>query len=322
MIATDQLQVLHCRNRDTWLDARRLGIGSSDAASLFEREILEESNGEERPFLSRLGLYAVKTGAAVEDDLASNSRVKWGNRLEAAVADAFREEFGAAFKPLDPFTIYRRADVPMHATPDRIVAGDAGEAAAIVECKTAGAEKAKRWGESGDESGVPLKYQIQVQHQLAVLGLKVAYVAVLIGGNDFRHYRIEANADFERALVRRVREFWRAVDNREAPEPGPLDLDVVRSLYRNAKVGSSVRLDTPDADALLDQYERAKAAAKQAEAEAASAQSSLMAMLGEHEEGVLPSGRTVLWRATTIRHKARPAVEAWEETARRFRVPN
>lgn len=304
--------------RETWLAARRTVIGSSDAASLFEAEIVEQSKGEERPFKSRLGLYADKVGASEDLDLSSVPRVAWGNRLEGSVADAFCELTGAQVIPIAPFTLYRRRDLPMTATPDRLLAGSP---ARILECKTAGAEQAKHWGEDGDPEGVPLRYSIQVQHQLAVMDLPRAHLAVLIGGNDFRTYEIEADADFRSVLERRVREFWRSVELREAPEPGPLDLDVVRSLYRKASVGKSVRIQAQEADALLDEYELAKQIASDASKQADTAKARLMALLGDAEEGVLPSGRSLLWRATVINHKARPAVEAWTETTRRFRTP-
>ena len=297
--------------REEWLDARRGGIGSSDAASLFEAEIIEESKGEERPFKSRLALYADKVGAAEDSDLSQNQRVAWGTRLEATVAEAFFELSGATPIAMPPLTLYRRTDLPMQATPDRLIEGDPVR---ILEVKTAGSEQAKRWGEDGDPDGVPLRYQIQVQHQLAVLGLPVAHLAVLIGGNDFRTYEIAADAGFAAVLERRVREFWAAVVAREAPEPGPLDLDVVRSLYRRASVGKSVRIEAREADVLLDEYELANRVAKDAEAQANTAKARLMALLGDAEEGVLPSGRSLLWREQVRQVKPQPARED------RFRV--
>jgi len=47
------------------------------------------------------------------------------------------------------------------------------------------------WGlDAGDEDGMPDYYLAQVEWQLSVTGLKTAYIAVLIAGNDFRIYKI------------------------------------------------------------------------------------------------------------------------------------
>lgn len=295
--------------REEWISARRAGIGSSDAASLFEEEIVQQSGGAERPYRSRLALYAEKVGAldgGSDSDLGGSPRVEWGNRLEAVVAEKWSELAGRSFVPLQPFTLYRRLDLPMQATPDRLVAGSPPS---ILEVKTAGSDQSKRWGEDGDADGVPLRYQVQVQHQLAVLGLEEAHLAVLIGGNDFRCYDIQANHDFKRILEERIRAFWRCVIEREAPEPGPLDVDVVRQLYRSATVGKSLRIEAVEADALLDEFELAKQVASDAAKQADGAKARLMALLGDAEEGVLPSGRTLLWREQVRKWKPQPARE-------------
>ena len=51
-------------------------------------------------------------------------------------------------------------------------------------------------GEPGTDE-IPDYYMTQVQHYLAVTGVKTADVAVLIGGNDFRIYTIEADEELQ-----------------------------------------------------------------------------------------------------------------------------
>ena len=51
----------------------------------------------------------------------------------------------------------------------------------IFEAKTVSAFKAGEW-----EDGIPDEYYLQVQHYMAVTGYQGAYVAALIGGNNFR----------------------------------------------------------------------------------------------------------------------------------------
>jgi predicted phage-related endonuclease len=69
------------------------------------------------------------------------------------------------------------------------------------------------------EDGVPVAYQCQVLHQLAVTGHAWADVAVLLGGQEFRIYRIERDDDKIADLIRREAQFWSWVMEDQQPEP-------------------------------------------------------------------------------------------------------
>ncbi|MBS4706288.1 YqaJ viral recombinase family protein, partial [Aeromonas veronii] len=69
------------------------------------------------------------------------------------------------------------------------------------------------------EEGVPVAYQCQVLHQLAVTGHAWAEVAVLIGGQDFRIYRIDRDEEKIRDLTEREVQFWHQVTSGLQPEP-------------------------------------------------------------------------------------------------------
>ncbi len=87
-----------------------------------------------------------------------------------------------------------------------------------MEIKTAGYHSAPQW-----EDGVPIAYQCQVLHQLAVTGHAWADVAVLIGGQDFRIYRIERDDDKIADLIERESQFWACVQDNRQPEPDGSD---------------------------------------------------------------------------------------------------
>jgi predicted phage-related endonuclease len=72
----------------------------------------------------------------------------------------------------------------------------------ILECKTAGIHGARLW-----RDGVPEYVQLQVMHQLAVTGHRAADVAVLVGGQELRIFRIER----DEALIARLIEMEQAV---------------------------------------------------------------------------------------------------------------
>ena len=84
----------------------------------------------------------------------------------------------------------------------------------ILEIKTASYHSAPQWEES-----VPVAYQCQVLHQLTVTGHAWADVAVLIGGQDFRIYRIDRDEDKLADLLQREQAFWHCVVEDRQPEP-------------------------------------------------------------------------------------------------------
>lgn len=306
MSAGDLLKI-ECASREEWLQRRLEGIGSSEAASLWVEE-LAAMTPPEKPFKTPLALYAEKTGATSPDSDPSE-RMKWGLRLEPAIAAAFAEEKQLEVIAPKPFTIWRHEGAPMQATPDRLVPD--GELC-VLEIKTAGNDRWKEW-----RDGPPLKYAIQVQHQLCVMGLRRAFVAVLIGGDDFRIYDVEANDEWASQHVRRCVAFWDAVTHREQPEPVAADVDTLRELWQQAQKGKHVRFTDPLFDGLLDELQASKAAAKAAEEKAAAAQARLMDALKDAESAEFPSGRGVTWKNQVTRFEAKPARE---QVSRVFRI--
>ena len=99
---------------------------------------------------------------------------------------------------------------------DRFI--DNGKREGLLEIKTADVRFAWLWGEPGTDS-VPDIYNLQCQHYLAVTGLKWADIAVLIGGNDFRVYRVPRNDDLIKNLIRIEKEFWTNHVEKQVPPP-------------------------------------------------------------------------------------------------------
>lgn len=178
---------------EQWVEARRGGIGGSDVASIMGIN----------KYTSPLEVWLVKTGREDGPDLSGKEAVEWGNRLEDVVADKFREQHAGELK------VYRRnAMLWSKARPwafanlDRYVVDKDGNQG-ILEVKTCGARRAADWDE-----GVPMYYLTQVTHYLSVTGYGFAYVAVLIGGQEYREYRIERDEDDIAAVNERVDTFW------------------------------------------------------------------------------------------------------------------
>ena len=183
-------------SREQWLAVRRGGIGSSDAAAAVGLS----------PYTSPLALWLQKTARKPDEDLSQCDAVFWGSTLEAIIANVYASRTGNKVRRVN--AVLQHADYPfMLANLDRAVGNDG-----VLEVKTAGGHSAKFW-----EDGVPEHYQCQVLHQLAVTGKAWADVAVLIGGQDFRIYRIERNEDQIADLIQREAAFWHCVETDTQP---------------------------------------------------------------------------------------------------------
>lgn len=174
-------------SRDEWLKLRKSGLGGSDVA------VILGFNKYKSPFQ----LYLEKTTDFVEE--IDNEFIYWGNRLEEVVAEEFAIRTGKKVQRVN--RMLRHPDYPfMTANLDRRVVGEK----ALLECKTTSAFNREAW--EGDE--VPAAYICQVQHYLAVTGYDKAYIAVLIGGNNFVWKEIERDDEFIEMMIAQEKAFW------------------------------------------------------------------------------------------------------------------
>lgn len=190
MESTEQAQA----ERLQWLAERQQGIGGSDAAALFGVN----------PWQSLLSLYESKVADTVDDEPDNTSQ--WlGRKLEGAVRDVYREKTGRVVGP--GVRMARHPDLPfMIANTDgTIISAAEYDGEGVYEGKTTSIFNGREWDE-----GVPLYYQIQCQHYLAVTGLAYASVAVLVLGSrdPFKWKDVPRNDDFIEVLQEREHAFW------------------------------------------------------------------------------------------------------------------
>jgi putative phage-type endonuclease len=206
-------------SREAWLNVRKNGIGSSDAAAAVGLN----------PYKSQLELWMEKTGRDANlptpDPDDDSSPMFWGTLLEAFVATHYTKKTGHKIRRVNAVLQHPEYSW-MLANLDREVMGSAE--VQVLECKTAGMNGAKLWRE-----GVPEYVQLQVQHQLAVTGKAAADVAVLVCGNEFRTYRIERDDELIARLIQLEAQFWQYVETDTAPPADGSDSadTALRALY-------------------------------------------------------------------------------------------
>lgn len=183
-------------------EARRNGIGASDAASVLGID----------PWRTPLELWLEKVGLSQKQDDRFGTPMYWGNLLESAVADAYQDFMGVKVrKSLTTLKHKQHEFIVCHL--DRKIEGKRK----ILECKTSFSRD--KWGETGTDE-VPFNYLIQVQHQMAVTGYEEADIAVLIAGSEFRYYPVQRDEDIIKRIIEAENEFWHEhVLSDVAPEP-------------------------------------------------------------------------------------------------------
>ena len=175
-----------------WLEARKKGVGGSDVAAIM---------GVSK-YSSPLEVWLVKTGREETPDISWKQSVEWGRRLEPTIAEKFAEEH-PELKVEEPGCMFVSNDRPWAvASVDRVLEREDG-AKGVLEVKTVGLRSAGDW-----EDWVPDYYMTQVVHYLAVTGFSFAWVAVLIGGQEYREYFVERDEEDVKAVSDAVDAFW------------------------------------------------------------------------------------------------------------------
>lgn len=269
--------------KDAWLKGRRHGIGASDASAVLGLN----------PWKSPLALYAEKLELSEPSDEETEA-MEWGTRLEPVIAEKYQAATGRQLAPVEPYTIYRSRRHPfMTATFDRLILGDP-RGLGILQIKAVGAFKAEDW-----EDEPPVYYQVQTQQEAMVAGAAWGSLAVLIGGQRFRHFDFTRNDRFLSVLVEREEAFWNRLLTQDPP---PVDgsesaREILKRLYPKETPGLVVNLpaEAIEWDADLQQV---KGLGKEYEEKRQTLENKIKAALGEAEAGICPNGLTYTWKAS------------------------
>ncbi|MGE6119090.1 YqaJ viral recombinase family protein [Aeromonas media] len=271
--------------REQWLDIRQLGIGSSDAAVAVGLS----------PYKCPLTLWLEKTARKAPEDISQKEAVLWGVELEPVLAQVYTKRTGYKVRRVNA-VLQHPEHTFMLANLDREVVGHP-DGPGILEIKTASYHSAPQW-----EEGVPVAYQCQVLHQLAVTGHAWAEVAVLIGGQDFRIYRIERDEEKIGDLIRREAHFWQQVRQDWQPEPdGSSDAAAALGWLFPRDDGQTVDLsDSSEFNQLFGQLLQLREQKEVVEQQESLIKQRLQATLGEATAGLFANGK-ITWKRSKDR---------------------
>lgn len=278
-------------SREEWLAYRRRGIGGSDAAAIFGIS----------PFRTARDLYYDKLDiVSVEDDEGNWVAMEMGNLLEPLVAKIFARKTG--YKVYQVKKMFQHPKNPfMLADVDYFVKLPDG-GTAILEIKTTNYNARDHWW-MGGEKIVPVYYESQGRHYMAVMDMDRVFFCCLYGNNEEEVIirEIRRDASYEEELIFLEREFWENHVLAKMPPPyleeGDLIIDSARRHFGPAnpdapavELNASMEAKVLRYLQLQDEKKREEAHSKQIEKEMKRLKGMLVAEMGASCTAVCRSG--------------------------------
>ncbi len=313
-------------DRENWLRERKKGIGGSDVAAVLGLS----------PWRTPLDVFNDKTAETVDEKPQSDA-AHFGTILEDVVADEFARRTGFKVvrfnKTLTQNPGCHGGGVGWaRANLDRVIvnpaiaktvrfATEASHALqtkcftrglwlttdSILECKTASAYASDQWGPSQEaeikageivtEHKIPIYYETQVQWYLGLTGAKVCYVAVLIGGNDFRIYAVKPDRELFEAICEKCWAFWSGHVLTGEP-PAATNVEDVRKLF--AKDSGEMVEATNEVATTIGELRTVKARIKELKDEQEALEQSLIVALGERTGFLIGGEKAVTYKTQTV----------------------
>ena len=249
------------------------GIGASEIAAICGLS----------PYESAWGVWLRKTGQA--PDVDPTPQIEWGHRLEPAIRQKYADATGATMY-VPPESMFHPETKWARATPDAIVVTESFHGSTrpwprefwshLVQVKNVGYWPGKDW-----LNGPPVYVQLQEAWEMYVTGLDRADVAALIGGGDYRTYTVHRDDRMITDLVDIAAAFWRRVESRTPP---PVDeSEACRDHFSRclAKVPHVELVADEEAEALVEQWRRARAEQKAVEKRVETLRNKVRALMDE-----------------------------------------
>lgn len=267
---------------EAWREARNATIGGSDAPAIL---------GFGGKNMSAFTLYNLKAGLILPDDDTENEVLEWGRRFEAPVIDAYEEKTGRKIIR-HGIHLFRSPIYPISVSLDGEIAADATRGPGVLEVKTTTV-----YSEKDLQEEIPIQWQIQIQHAMAVMGCKWGSLAVLMQlSRKFRYHDIERNDEFIQMLLEKEIAFVKRIEANDPPELDGSESagDALKKLFPR---DSGETIDLPEAALDWDRkHQQAKLEQKRWKDIEEEYGNKLRAAIGEATFGRLADGYKYSWK--------------------------
>lgn len=227
-----------------WLQRRCADVTSTEVAALYGLS----------PYVTHFELWHRKRDGIVEER-EPNERIKWGTRLQDAIAAGLAEERG---------WIVRRLEVYMRDEADRLGSSFDYEALSHdPDVEAVGLAEIKNvdrgvffdeWidGPAGIEA--PQHIELQVQTQMEVADLPWCAIVALVGGNELKVTIRERDREIGQSIRQHVRAFWKSIADGTPPTPDyTADAELLCRMHGRANKGETITADA-ELEAWLARY--------------------------------------------------------------------
>jgi len=262
-------------------EARLSYVGGSEVASIVPGV---------QAYSTPLEIWLRKTRPEADDTLDEGvgSLLYWGSVLEDPIAKAFGHDAGVKVQRRNK--AYRDDEHPWRgALVDRWIVGQG----CGLEVKNRGLWRTKEYGPSGSDQCLDTDL-VQCQWCMSLSGATRWYMAVLLGGNDFRWFRVERDEQLIGAMREAVDDFWlNCVVAGVMPPPQTVDdclLKYPRAM-RETKVANAHVLE------LMAEFKSLKAGAKTLETGLEELKVQIMDFMGDAGALMHPDGgkKLAIW---------------------------
>ena len=279
-----------------WQKQRQQGIGGSDVAAIMGCS----------PWMSEHELYRSKTVPV--DELEESDDKKeffyWRHALEPLVINRFVsnrpeivERSGLVLTsqryvdPIYPY-IYGNIDALVRMNDGRKI---------LVDAKTSISFKAKQW------EFVPGYVQCQMAHYARLVDPDEVWIALLIGGTEYRELKIERDRDYENLILERCTAWWeKHIIGNSPPELDPLQAADRCFIDAAANDGTAVDLGPDEQDA-HDEIEEINATVRPLNKRKDELKAQIKMAMGAAATGYLPGGGGYVREEKEYPEKLQPA---------------
>lgn len=265
-------------SKNEWIKRRKEGIGGSDAASVLGLN----------PYKSSISVYMDKIDEAQVDNSYEDEvsyRMELGNKLENFVANEFMLKTNKKVRNVNG--ILKNDKYPFAlANIDRAIVGEK----AFLECKVTNSYSKKLW-----QKEVPIYYQVQCYHYMAVTGATHCYIAALVGNEELVIHKIERNDELINQIMDLEKLFWdKCVLGKSLPTPDGSDdySKMLQGLYKDSTDEELILFEKID---LLNRYDEVCELIKDLDMEKKSVEQYLQLQMKEYEVAYL-GDRKITWK--------------------------
>jgi putative phage-type endonuclease len=264
------VEILKFSNREDWLELRANDVTATEVSALFGVS----------PYMSKYQLWHQKKTKTVEG-VEETERMKWGTRLEDAIAKGIREDLGLGGSKVDRY--YRDTVLKAGASPDWQLLDNDGDVH-VLEIKNVDGFAFKRGWKILDDGEVvaPLHIELQLQQQMMLMNCRSGVIGALVGGNNVQILRREANGELIDAIKKKIQNFWASIEANEPPEINfEDDYDLIMDLSRESDKGEPINASLRVCE-LIAEYNNLKTVADKADKKIKAIKAEILHEVGDH----------------------------------------